>query len=238
MNSRIIMIGILLLLFAGSSFANQNRYDPFVDLNHIDWFDRELYFAGFDSRPCVDLEEFYAYADSDPYDKYDREDVLDYRDRLSADDYYRLADENRGDNIDRDDLDDRDDYYCSTRAEFNDFADSNRYDDTDRDDFFHFYGYDDEDRYLVGTRHPSSELRSPASAYIRADGYGGYASSIRPRTYHNVYSYSGYDYSYPSYDTRSRVTIDRTPAYGTNRWVEDYFEQNAFFGKNPLNYYD
>src|SRR3989338_9606929 len=176
----ISLLFIFLIAIQGVS-ASHNTFDPFVKLNDIDWFDREIYQGAVPSQRCIDLEEFYAYADSDRYDSLDRDDIKRYKSRLSAEDYERLANEKRGDNIDVRDLNDIDDLYCSTRTEFNQFADQDRYDRFQRDDYFKNYGYDDEAQFLRINRHFPYEYSSTSDKpYVRADKYGGIASSIRP----------------------------------------------------------
>ena len=98
---KILYAAILgLLLVMPGVLANQNRYDPFVDLGEINWFDRALYQGAAPHLTCVDLDEFYAYADSDPYDGFDRDDIDDDDiARLSYTDFLRVADANKYDNI-------------------------------------------------------------------------------------------------------------------------------------------
>lgn len=179
MRGRIVTL-ILMLLFVTSVSAAHNRFDDRVDWGDIDWFDRGLYFESLPLQDCVDLVEFNAYADSDPYDRYDRDSIKRYADRLSYDDYKIFASRNPSDRYDVDDFDDIDDFHCSNRREFNDFADSSRSDRWDRDDFFRLYGYDDEDQFNRITRHrPYESNRRVISEYARDDGYGGIASRFR-----------------------------------------------------------
>ncbi len=176
----ISLLFVFLIAIQGVS-ASHNTFDPFVKLNDIDWFDREIYQGAVPSQRCIDLEEFYAYTDSDRYDSFDREDIKKYADRLSAADYELLANEKRGDNIDLRDLADIDDFYCSTRTEFDQFADQDRYDRFQRDDYFKNYGYDDEEQFLRINRHSPYETRyTQDNPYVRVDNFGGIASSIRP----------------------------------------------------------
>lgn len=174
----------ILLLILPVVFANHNRYDPYVDLNNIDWFDRGIYFHTFDFHQCVDLEEYYAYADSNPYDMWARSDIKDYKDRLSRHDYFQLADQDPYDNIERKDLDHRDDYYCSNYEEFKDFADENKYDRWDEEDYYRLRGYPNKyiyENYAPEYRYSDSypPLEDSIRKGFRADGYGGVASWYR-----------------------------------------------------------
>ena len=166
-------------------WANHNRYDPFVNLNTINWFDRTLYQAAEPNLGCVDLDVFYAYADSDPYDGLDRDDIdLDDIRRLSYTDFLRVADANPYDNIDRDLFNDRKDFDCSLLGEYESFADRNRFDRFDREDYFTLRGFQDERDFRNRRRHFPYERRpvfSSGDPYGRQDGYGGYASWVRLR---------------------------------------------------------
>ena len=177
-----VILGLLLVM--PGVLAHHNRYDPFVDLDTINWFDRALYQGAESSLRCLDLDEFYAYADSDPYDGLDRDDI-ELRDikRLSYTDFLRVADANPYDNIDRGLFDDRRDFGCSTLREYEDFAARNRYDRFDREDYYRLHGFSDERDFNNRRRHSSYESTRfrpvYSDAYGRADGYGGYASWVR-----------------------------------------------------------
>ncbi|MFQ5620505.1 MAG: hypothetical protein ACE5FT_01525 [Candidatus Nanoarchaeia archaeon] len=150
-----------------------NQFDHRVNLNTIDWFDRGLYFNSLKFQPCVDLEEFYAYADSDKYDRWDREDAENFIDRLDYNDLQRVADTKRGDNIDGTEFKDRDDFKCTRKSSFDDFANKNRGDQWDEDDFYGFIGYPSRQQYDVRTRHFPWEGR-----YTRSYD-GGFAYHFR-----------------------------------------------------------
>lgn len=133
----------------------------------------------------MDLNEFYAYADSNPYDGYDREDIKKYKNRLSRSDYNLLVDENPYDNINRDDFNDIDDFYCSTKGEYDQFADQNKYDRFTDDNYYQLRGfrnknsydnYRDEYRY---SRRPPISYEESVLAGWRYDGSGGVASWYR-----------------------------------------------------------
>jgi len=205
MKGRVLLMLLVVLLSITAVSGSHNSFDDFVDLDDVDWFDRGLYFESVPFLDCIDLSEFYAYADSDRFDRWDRDSIKRYKDRLSASDYEIIASENPSDNIDVRDIDDIKDFRCSTREEFNQFADSNRGDRFDRDDYFRLYGYDSEKQYDRIRRHRPYEVRGGSSnIYGRNDGYGGYASRFRPRYQDSRYNYqdSRYDrYSQPRRNT-------------------------------------
>jgi len=148
-----------------------NRFDYRVDLNQIDWFDRGLYFSSLKFQPCIDLDEYYAYADSDKYDRFDREDVERYTDRLDYNDLQRVANTKPSDNIDGDEFRNADDFKCTRAKSFNDFANTNKADRYDEDDFYQNLGYTDRQQYGVRTRH------RPYEGHITRYYDGGFAGN-------------------------------------------------------------
>ena len=181
---KIITLMIAFLLVMPIALANHNTYDPFVDLNTINWFDRALYQAAEPGLGCLDLDEFNAYADSDPYDGLDRDDIdLDDIRRLSYGDFLRVADADQYDNIDRDLFNDRADFDCSLLGEYDSFASQDKFDRFERDDYFYLRGFNGERDFQNRARHFPYERRPvwglSSDPYGRQDGYGGYASWVR-----------------------------------------------------------
>ena len=136
-----------------------NQFDYRVNLNNIDWFDRGLYFSSLQFQPCIDLNEYYAYADSDRYDRYDRDDIERYTDRLDYNDLLRVANNNYADNIDGNEFNQADDFKCTRASSFNDFANQNKADRWDEDDFYQTLNYPNRQQYDVRTRHQPYEGR-------------------------------------------------------------------------------
>lgn len=136
----------VVIILSTSASAFFNRFDPYQDLNNVDWFYRGLYDGAQKYEPCLDLREFNAVADSDPFDHIDRDDIKKKNNlnRLSYEDYLVVANQDKFDNIDPDDWDDMNDFKCSTYGEYKDFASQNPSDQWDDDDFFQYYGFDDE----------------------------------------------------------------------------------------------
>ncbi len=168
----------LLLLFAPSVLANHNTFDSRVNLNQISWFDRGLYFGALPYQPCLDLDEFYAYADSDKYDRWDRDDAEQYVKRLDYFDTERLANKKRSDYLDADDYTKPKDLTCSTKRAFDVIANKDRFDGRDDDDFYEFIGTKNANQYQNQARHFPYE-REYSSAYMRVDKYGGIVSKYR-----------------------------------------------------------
>ena len=172
-------------------YNNHNVFDPYLDRSSIDNFGRRLYFTASDILPCVDLDEFYAHADSNPFDRYSRDDVKDYLGKLSAPDFQRVARENPFDNIDSNRFDIQDQYRCSTREQFYDLSDKNRFDNLNRDDYYTNYGFRDERDFSNQIRHDEYEVpwyndgpdyigyRYASPRSFRFDKFGGVASWVR-----------------------------------------------------------
>ena len=186
MKGKIAAILFGLLLVMPMVVADHNRYDPFVDLGQINWFDRAIYFGAEPHLPCLDLNEFYAYADSDPYDGFDRDDIRknDLK-RLNYRDFLQIADADQYDNIDRDLFDGPEDFACSLLEEYEDFAARDSFDRFDREDYFVMRGFPDERGFQNWRRHFPYERRPVVEPFFnedpygRFDGYGGYASWVR-----------------------------------------------------------
>jgi len=213
---------LILVLFSSTAvFGSHNRFDDFVDLDTVDWFDRGLYFESLPFLDCIDLNEFYAYADSDRFDKWDRESVRRYKDRLSASDYERIANENPSDNINVGDIEDIKDFKCSTRKEFNQFADSNRGDRFDRDDYFRLYGYDSERQFDQIRRHRPNEVRDNyVDPYVRKDGFGGYALKFRPKYFQ--------DSRYQDSRYQDGGYLDSRYRYGDSSYPDGQYEDSRY----------
>ena len=156
-----------------------NRFDTHVDLGNLDWFDRGLYKGSLPYQPCVDLNEFYAYADSNPYDNLGRSDVKSYEDRLSYSDLKRLSAENPGDGITPDDFSRVEDLRCSPVADYNDWARGQPA--SSPDDYYSLYGYRDQrDFDSRDTHYPVLDYVYPVGPFglVRTDGYGGFSSPV------------------------------------------------------------
>lgn len=170
-----ILTLLILCMLAMPVQAAHNRFDHRVDLNNINWFDRGLYFGALPYQNCIDLNEFYAYADSDPFDRWDRDDAERYLNKLDYFDARRIASNNRFDNIDHDEFDKVSDLKCSTKRAFDVQARQNRFDNRDNDDFYEYIGYPNQQQYRTRTRHFPYE-RGFHSGYQRVDKNGGIAS--------------------------------------------------------------
>lgn len=155
-----------------------NRFDARVDLGNLNWFDRGLYKAALPFQDCIDLDEFYAYADSNPFDNLDRSSIYDYRDRLSYSDYKTFSGINSYDSISPRDYR-IEDMRCSNHQDFQDWAKTNP--NHSDDDYYSLFGFsgrmDYEQRY---DHYPAYDHIYPVDAYsiVRTDGFGGFASWI------------------------------------------------------------
>ena len=176
---------LLFSLLSAAVIADHNRFDPGVDYSHLDWFDRGLYKASLPFQDCIDLLEFYAYADSNPYDNLNRDDIKSYTYQLGYGDLTQLSAENPSDSITPDDFSKVEDLHCSTLPEFQKWrAPRPSFSD---DDYFHVFDYqsrqdfDERDRhYPVNDYYPVNDFHYPSPAYglIRPSMDGGYASWV------------------------------------------------------------
>lgn len=165
------------LLLSTPALADHNRFDPRVDYSHVDWFDRGLYKASLPYQDCIDLSEFYTYADSNPYDNLNREDIKSYKYQLGFDDLARLSQENPSDSITINDLSTVEDLHCSTLPEYQSWRQSRP---SFRDeDYYHLFGYS----HSLDFDHPENQV--PINDYSYAVGpygvshyEGGYASWV------------------------------------------------------------
>ena len=156
--ARLLSSVFLLLILATPALAYSNRFDPYVDLNDINWFDAGLYFGSIEYQPCVDLEEYYAYADWDRYDRYERDDLKDELDRLSYSDIKLIAEQDPYDNIDDEYIRDTDDLRCSTKYGFDTKAYEDLYDGWDEDSYYGWLGYKDQVQFENTLRHAPYEV--------------------------------------------------------------------------------
>jgi len=248
-------MGILVLLLSVSlASAPHNAYDPLVDLNRANFFDRGLYFGALSSLGCIDLNEFYAYADSDPFDSWNRDDIERYLTRLSYSDYIQFANENPSDRFRVSDIDELEDFRCSDRNEFNRFADQNRGDRFDRDDYYRLYGYDSADQFYTANRHfPYERSSVNVNQYVKDDGNGGFASSVRSsdlnglgvngfRTndlYRNGYNGYGTGYNYGNYNSYSPYNSyygnSYDPYYNSFGRTNSYDTRSRYLGRDSFN---
>ncbi|MEK6874608.1 MAG: hypothetical protein AABX52_02560 [Nanoarchaeota archaeon] len=175
----------VLLFFSLPVVANHNVFDQYIDRSSLSWFDRRFYVTAARVVPCIDLDEFYAYADSNPFDGYDRSGVHEYLDKLSVVDFRRVAAQNLYDDIDDNQFEMRRNYGCSTREQFFEVADKNPFDDLGRDAYYESYGYKDRTDFVNQIRHDSFEPGSyvdstmKSSGPVRYDRFGGVASWVR-----------------------------------------------------------
>lgn len=176
----ILIIALLSVGATASDFwfgpIGDNRFDPRVDLNNLNWFDRGIYKASLPYQDCVDLNEFYAYADSNPYDNLDRADAEEYSDWMSYGDYKKIADANPHDGIDASSYG-LEDMSCSSFGDYKDWTKTNP--NYNNDDYFELFGYNNQYDYDHREDHyPAYDYIYTVDPYglVRTDGQGGFSS--------------------------------------------------------------
>lgn len=155
---RFIILLSLFVIFLPQASASQNILDSRLSWANLSDFDRGLYFTAIDIIPCIDMDEFYAHADSDPYDDRQRSDILDYRYKLGRSDYQRLIDQNPFDNIDHNSYDIRDNPLCSEQSEWVQEIDADPFDSLTSEEFYIYHGWDDYLSYQNQKRHDPEEV--------------------------------------------------------------------------------
>lgn len=174
------MLALISMSASASDFwfspIGDNRFDPRVDLNNLNWFDRGIYKASLPYQDCVDLNEFYAYADSNHHDNLDRTDAEEYSDRLSYGDYKKIADLNPHDGIDASSYQ-LEDMRCSPFGDYQDWTKTNP--NHNNDDYFELFGYRNQYDYdHREDHHPAYDYIYTVDPFglVRTDGHGGFSS--------------------------------------------------------------
>lgn len=206
--SSISFLSIMSILSA-SAFADylpdpnylphQNRFDYRVDLGNLDWFDRGLYKESLPYQPCIDLKEFYAYADSNHYDNLRRDDIKSYTYQLSYDDLSRLAAENPSDDITSNDFSNVEDLHCSSLPEYQRWR-KDKPSFTD-DDYFHLFGYESPRDYQERFDHyPVDDRLNYNGEYYNGEYFWGTAPyrHVGPANYGDSY-FGNSDYRTSNY---------------------------------------
>lgn len=168
---------LLTLLLSTPSLARHNTFDSRVDYSHLDWFDRGLYKASLPFQDCIDLSEFYTYADSNLYDNLNREDIKSYKYQLGFDDLSQLSRENPSDSITIDDYSTIEDLHCSTLPEYQGFRQTRP--SFQEEDYYHLFGYSDSRDFA----HPENQAfindySYAVGPYSISTYEGGYASLV------------------------------------------------------------
>ena len=143
----------ILILLVPSAHAGPNVLDPRLDWTQLTWLDRGLYFMAADIVPCLDLDEYYAHADSNSYDRYTR-DAIDL-DKVSFTDYQRVAEENHYDSITSPS---RKNLLCSTQSEWDQIANNDPFDGITSDDWYTSAGYTSPTDFQNQQKHDPIEL--------------------------------------------------------------------------------
>lgn len=177
---RVLIFALLSVSANASDFwfnpVGDNRFDPRVDLNNLNWFDRGIYKASLPYQDCIDLNEFYAYADSNQHDNLDRSDIEEYSDRLSYSDYKMYAGLNPHDGIEASDYP-VEDMRCSSFGDYTDWMKTNP--TYNNDDYFELFGFNNQYDYdRREDRYPTNDYIYTVDPYglVRTDGQGGFSS--------------------------------------------------------------
>ena len=148
-----MLILSLVIVSASPVSAAHNLFNPHISRDAITVYDRYLYRDILGILPCIDVNEFYAYADSNPFDGLSRGDATDYLDRMSISDFNGIASQNPYDGIDGNLFNPRTDFRCSTREEFWTIARQNPFDALDDEDYYRLYGYQGGSDFSNRMRH-------------------------------------------------------------------------------------
>lgn len=172
-----MVLALLISILSIPVLALHNRFDPRVDYSHLGWFDRGLYKGSLPYQDCIDLTEFYTYADSNPYDNLNRNDINSYKYQLGFDDLAQLSKENPSDSITTDDFSMVEDLHCSTFPEYQQWSQSRP--SFEEEDYYHLFGFSGSRDFSHPEHYISvNDYSYSVGPYGVSTNDGGYASWV------------------------------------------------------------